>query len=53
MEITFEMASAIRILLPRRGGVEDDVSWRVGEARKAADTVKNLWKNGCLGMNAN
>ena len=36
----------------KRGGVEDDVSWRVGEARKAAGTVKNLWKNVGLGMNA-
>ena len=36
----------------RRGGVEDDVLWRVGEARKAAGTVKSLWKNGGLGMGA-
>ena len=26
--------------IARRGGVEDDVSWRVGEARKATGTVK-------------
>ena len=36
----------------RRGGVEEEVSWRVGEARKAAGTVKKLWKNGGLGMGA-
>ena len=34
----------------RKGGVEEDVCWRVGEARKAAGTLKKLWKNGGLGM---
>ena len=34
----------------REGGVEIDVSFRVGEARRAASTVKKLWKNGGLGV---
>ena len=35
------------------GGVEVDVSIRVGEARRAAGTVRKLWKNGGLGVEAN
>ena len=34
----------------REGGVEVDVSFRVGEARMAAGTVRKLWKNGGLGV---
>ena len=36
----------------RMGGVEVDVNFRVGEARKAVGTVRKMWKNGGLGMEA-
>ena len=36
----------------RMGGVEGDVNFRVGEARKAVGTVRKMWKNGGLGMEA-
>ena len=34
----------------REGGVEVDISLRVGEDRRAAGTVRKLWKNGGLGV---
>ena len=37
----------------REGGVEVDVSFRVGEAKRVAGTVRKLWKNGSLGVEAN
>ena len=36
----------------RRGEVEEDMMWREGETRKAAGTVKSLWKNDGLEMDA-
>ena len=30
------------------GGVDVDVCFKVGEARRAAGTVRKLWKNGGL-----
>ena len=34
----------------REGGVEVDISFRVGEARRAASTVRKLWKKRGLGV---
>ena len=34
----------------REGGVEVHVSFRVGEAKRAAGTVRKLWKNRGLGV---
>ena len=36
----------------REGGVEVDISFKVVEARRAAGTVRKLWKNGGLGVEA-
>ena len=36
----------------RRGGVEVDVSFRVGKAKSPAGTLRKLWKNGGLGVEA-
>ena len=36
----------------RGGGVEEDVNFRVGEARKVAGAMKRLWRNEGMGMEA-
>ena len=40
----------IGVQIGGEGGVEVDISFRVGEARRAARTVRKLWMNGGLGV---
>ena len=42
----------LRSQIGREGGVEVDVSFRVEEARRASDTVRKLWKNRGLRVEA-